>query len=47
VVKGEHAQLPFTGFDTRRALLDGAALFFLGAVLCMLGARRRGEELVY
>ena len=47
VVKGEHAQLPFTGFDTRRYLLDGAALFFLGAVLCMLGARRKNEDYVY
>ena len=47
VVKGEHAQLPFTGFDTRRALLDGAALFFFGAVLCMLGARRKDEDYVY
>lgn len=47
VVKGEHAQLPFTGFDTRRALLDGAGLFFFGAVLCMLGARRKDEDYVY
>jgi hypothetical protein len=47
VVKGEHAQLPFTGFDTRRALLDGAGLFFFGAVLCMLGARRKDEDYIY
>ena len=47
VVKGEHSQLPFTGFDTRRALLDGAALFFFGAVLCILGARRKDEEIAY
>jgi hypothetical protein len=47
VVKGEHAQLPFTGFDTHRALLDGAAVFFLGAVLCILGARRKEEEPLY
>ena len=47
VVEGEHAQLPFTGFDTRRALLDGAGLFFFGAVLCMLGARRKNEDYVY
>jgi uncharacterized repeat protein (TIGR01451 family) len=47
VVEGEHAQLPFTGFDTRRALLDGAGLFFFGAVLCMLGARRKDEDYVY
>jgi hypothetical protein len=47
VVKGEHSQLPFTGFETQRALLDGAALFFLGAVLCILGARRRDEEMPY
>jgi hypothetical protein len=47
VVEGEHAQLPFTGFDTRRALLDGAGLFFFGAVLCMLGARRKDEDYIY
>ena len=47
VVEGEHAQLPFTGFDTRRALFDGAGLFFFGAVLCMLGARRKNEDYVY
>ena len=47
VVKAEHAQLPFTGFETRRYLLDGAALFFFGAVLCMLGARRKDEEYIY
>jgi hypothetical protein len=48
VVKGEHQQqLPFTGFDTKRALLGGSVAFFLGAVLCMLGARRREEELLY
>ena len=48
VVKGEHQQqLPFTGFDTKRALLDGSVVFFLGAVLCILGARRREEEPLY
>lgn len=47
VVKAEHAQLPFTGFNTQRALLDGAGLFFFGAVLCMLGARRKNEDYVY
>ena len=47
VVKAENAQLPFTGFNTQRALLDGAALFFFGAVLCMLGARRKDEDYVY
>lgn len=48
VVKAVHEQLPFTGFNTPRALLDGAALFFVGAVLCILGARRKeDEELVY
>ena len=46
-VLGEHQQLPFTGFDTKRALLDGSVVFFLGAVLCMLGARRREEEQLY
>ena len=46
-VKGEHQQLPFTGFDTKRALLDGSVVFFLGAVLCILGARRREEEPLY
>ena len=44
VVKGEHQQLPFTGFETQRALLGGSALFFLGAVLCIMGARRKEEE---
>jgi len=47
VVEGEHSELPFTGFNTRRALLDGAALFCLGAVLCILGSRRRDEEIAY
>lgn len=47
VVKGENAQLPFTGFDTKRALLDGSVVFFLGAVLCILGARRKEEEPLY
>jgi uncharacterized repeat protein (TIGR01451 family) len=47
VVKGEHAQLPFTGFNLRRALLDGSVVFFVGAVLCILGARRREEEPLY
>lgn len=47
VVEGEHAQLPFTGFDTHRYLVDGAALFFFGAVLCMLGARRKNEDCIY
>lgn len=45
VVKGEKSQLPFTGFNTQTALLDGAGLFFLGAVLCMLGTRRKEESL--
>jgi uncharacterized repeat protein (TIGR01451 family) len=43
VVKGEHAQLPFTGFDMKRALLDGAALFFLGAMLCAFAGRREEQ----
>jgi hypothetical protein len=40
VVKAEHGTLPFTGFDTQRMLLDGAALFFFGAMLCVFAARR-------
>lgn len=47
VVKGEHQELPFTGFETQRALLGGSALFFLGAVLCIMGARRQEEEPLY
>jgi len=47
VVQGEHQQLPFTGFDAKRALLGGSVVFFLGAVLCMLGARRQEEERLY
>lgn len=46
VVQGEKSQLPFTGFDTRRALFDGAALTLLGGMLCGLAARREGKRQV-
>ena len=42
-VIGEKAQLPFTGFNTRRVSADGALLIGLGIALCMVAGRRRTQ----
>lgn len=42
-VEGEKSQLPFTGFNTRQAMFDGAALLLLGGMLCGLAGRREDK----
>lgn len=40
-VIGERAQLPFTGFNSRRTATDGALAIGLGVILCLTAGRRR------
>ena len=42
-VIGERAQLPFTGFNTRRITADGALAIGLGMILCLAAGRRRRQ----
>lgn len=45
-VLGQSAQLPFTGFNTRRTVTDGALAIGLGLALCMVAGRRRSAAQV-